>query len=317
MKLHNSKVVIVGAGVVGSTTAYCLIVRGICSEVVIIDVNYEKALGEVLDLKHSIEYLERNVSVKAGTYEECRDADVVVITAAAPRNGETNRLNMMKDTAVIIRNVTEQVMAHGFDGCFVVISNPVDIMSYYVHKISGLPKNQVIGTGTALETARLKQIIGDVMKIDPKSVQAYAMGEHGDSLMVPWSHVRAGGKSFCDILEDNKERFANVNLDNLVEQTRLAGQEVLTRKNSTQYGIASAATAIIAAILRNENKMIVVSTYLEGEYGLSDVFCGVPAILNIEGVKEIGEFRLTEQESVRLKESAAIIQSYTKQLHLL
>ena len=314
MKLHNSKVVIIGAGVVGSTIAYCLIVRGICSEVVIIDVNYEKALGEVLDLKHSIEYLERNVSVKAGTYEECRDADVVVITAAAPRNGETNRLNMIKDTSVIIRRVTEQVMANGFDGCFVVISNPVDVMSYYVHKISGLPKNQVIGTGTALETARLKQIIGEIMNIDPKSVQAYAMGEHGDSLMVPWSHVRAGGKSFCDILEDNKERFARVHLDDLVQRTRLAGQEVLTRKNSTQYGIASAATAIIAAVLRNENKMIMVSTYLEGEYGINDVFCGVPAILNIEGVKEIGEFRLTAEESAKLQESAAIIKKYAKQL---
>ncbi len=314
MKLHNSKVIIVGAGVVGSTIAYCLIVRGICSEVVIIDVNYEKALGEVLDLKHSIEYLERNVTVKAGTYEECKDADVVVITAAASRNGETNRLNMMKDTSVIIRNVTEQVMANGFDGCFVVISNPVDVMSYYVHKISGLPKNQVIGTGTALETARLKQIIGEIMNIDPKSVQAYAMGEHGDSLMVPWSHVRAGGKSFCDILEDNKERFAHVNLDDLVQRTRLAGHEVLVRKNSTQYGIASAATAIIAAILRNENKMIMVSTYLDGEYGIHDVFCGVPAILNIEGVKEIGEFRLSEEESAKLRESAAIIREYAKQL---
>ncbi len=314
MKLHNSKVIIVGAGVVGSTIAYCLIVRGICSEVVIIDVNYEKALGEVLDLKHSIEYLERNVTVKAGTYEECKDADVVVITAAASRNGETNRLNMMKDTSVIIRNVTEQVMANGFDGCFVVISNPVDVMSYYVHKISGLPKNQVIGTGTALETARLKQLIGEIMNIDPKSVQAYAMGEHGDSLMVPWSHVRAGGKSFCDILEDNKERFAHVNLDDLVQRTRLAGHEVLVRKNSTQYGIASAATAIIAAILRNENKMIMVSTYLDGEYGIHDVFCGVPAILNIEGVKEIGEFRLSEEESAKLRESAAIIREYAKQL---
>lgn len=314
MKLHNSKVIIVGAGVVGSTIAYCLIVRGICSEVVIIDVNYEKALGEVLDLKHSIEYLERNVTVKAGTYEECKDADVVVITAAASRNGETNRLNMMKDTSVIIRNVTEQVMANGFDGCFVVISNPVDVMSYYVHKISGLPKNQVIGTGTALETARLKQIIGEIMNIDPKSVQAYAMGEHGDSLMVPWSHVRAGGKSFCDILEDNKERFAHVNLDDLVQRTRLAGHEVLVRKNSTQYGIASAATAIIAAILRNENKMIMVSTYLDGEYGIHDVFCGVPAILNIEGVKEIGEFRLSEEEGAKLRESAAIIREYAKQL---
>ncbi len=314
MKLHNSKVVIVGAGVVGSTIAYCLVVRGICSEVVIIDVNYEKALGEVLDLKHSIEYLDRNVSVKAGSYEECRDADVVVITAAAPRNGETNRLNLIRDTSKIIRTVTEQVMSNGFDGRFVVVSNPVDVMSYYVYKLSGLPKNQVIGTGTALETARLKQIIGEIMNIDPKSVQAYSMGEHGDSQMVPWSHVRAGGKSFCDILEDNRERFAHVDLEDLVQKTRVAGHEVLARKNSTQYGIASAAAAIIAAVLRNENKMIPVSTYLEGEYGIHDVFCGVPAILNIEGVKEIGEFRLTAEERLKLQESAAIIKEYIKQL---
>lgn len=314
MKLHNSKVVIVGAGVVGSTIAFCLTVRGICSEVVIIDVNYEKALGEVQDLKHSIEYLERNVSVKAGTYEECRDADIVVLTCAAPRNGETNRLSMIKDTSLIIRSVTEQIMAQGFDGHIVVVSNPVDVMSYYVYKLSGLPKNQVIGTGTALESARLKQIIGEIMNIDPKSVQAFSMGEHGDSQMVPWSHVRAGGKGFCDILEDNRKRFFQVDLEELVQKTKLAGHEVLIRKGSTQYGIASAATAIIAAILRNENKMIPVSTYLEGEYGIYDVYCGVPAILNITGVKEIGEFRLTGEERLRLRESADLIKEYIKQL---
>lgn len=314
MKLHNSKVVIVGAGVVGSTLAYCLIVRGICSEVVILDVNYEKALGEVLDLKHSIEYLERNVEVKAGTYEECKDADIVVLTAAAPRNGETNRLNMAKGTAGILRSVTEQVMENGFDGHFIVVSNPVDVMSYYVHKISGLSKNRIIGTGTALETARLKQIIGEIMNIDPRSVQAFSMGEHGDSQMVPWSHVRAGGKGFCEVMEDNKERFAHVRLEEIVEKTRRAGYEILERKGNTQYGIASAATAIIAAVLRNENKMIPVSTYLEGEYGIHGLFCGVPAILNRNGVKEIGEFRLTGEERHKLLESAEAIRACIKQL---
>lgn len=314
MRITRSRVAIIGAGKVGASIAFSLTLQGVCAEVMLIDRNREKAYGEVLDLQHSIEYLNRNVHVLAGTYEDCREADIVVITASAPFSGETDRLEMLASTAGIVKAVVEPIMAAGFDGHFIIVSNPVDAIAYYVYKLSGLPKNQVIGTGTALDSARLKQIIAEIMNIDPRSVQAYVMGEHGDSQMVPWSHVRAGGKNFCEIIADNAARFKDVDLDSIVSRTVNAGYEVLRRKGSTQYGIASATTAIVKAILYDENRMIPVSTLLEGEYGERDVFCGVPAILNRNGVKEIGEYNLTEDEFAKFKKSVAVIRNSIGQL---
>lgn len=297
MKISNTKVVIVGAGMVGSAIGFSLIEQGICAELVLVDVNREKALGEVLDLQHSIEYMGRNVRVSAEGYETCKDADIVIVTASASMAGVKSRMELLDKNIVIMDSIVDQVMESGFDGHFIVVSNPVDVISYHVWKRSGLPKQQVIGTGTALETARLKQIIGQIMRIDPRSVHAFAMGEHGDSMMVPWSHIRVAGKDFADVMEDNPDRFQDVDLDQLVERTAKAGYEVLKRKGSTQFGIASATTAIVRSILHDENRMITVSTLLEGEYGVKDVFCGVPVILGRGGVVEIGEYRLEAHEN--------------------
>lgn len=296
MRISSTKVVIVGAGMVGSAIGFCLTDQGVCAEVVLVDVNKEKALGEVLDLQHSIMYMGRNVRVSAGDYEDCADADIVIITASASMAGVKHRMELLDKNVGIMDAIVDSVMSTSFDGHFVVVSNPVDILSYHIWKRSGLPKNQVIGTGTSLETARLRQLIGQIMDIDPRSVHAYAMGEHGDSMMVPWSHVRVGGKDFRDVMEDNPERFGEKELDHLVEDTAKAGYEVLKRKGSTQYGIASAATAIVRSILHDENRMMTVSALLEGEYGIHDVFCGVPAVLGKGGVVDIGEYRLTDHE---------------------
>lgn len=315
MKLSGSKVVIIGAGMVGSATAFCLTVQGVSAQVVLVDANHEKALGEAMDLQHSIEYQNRNVRVSAGDYSDCSDADVVVITASIPMAGIKTRTEMLHKNIGIMDAVVDGIMGSGFNGHIIVVSNPVDVLSHYVYKRSGLPKQQVIGTGTALETARLKQLIGHIMRIDPRSVQAYSMGEHGDSQMVPWSHVRIAGKAFIEVMEDNPERFAHIDLDGLVDQTTHAGTEVLKRKGSTQYGIASATTAIISSILRDENSIMTVSTLLEGEYGEYDVFCGVPAIIGKEGVIEIGEFRLTEEELKKFHDSAEIIRNNIKSIN--
>ena len=310
MHISGTKVVIIGTGNVGATTAYNLTVQGVCSELVLIDRNKEKAIGEVMDLQHSIEYLNRNVRVSAGDYPECSDAHIVVITASASMEGVKSRLDLLDKNIPIMNDIVDQIMASGFDGHIIIVSNPVDVLSYYVYKRSGLPKAQVIGTGTSIETARLKQIIGEKMRVDPRSVQAFAMGEHGDSQVVPWSHVRVGGKSFDDIFEDNAHRFGNVDKDKIVEMTRRAGHEVLNRKGNTQYGIASATTGIIKSILRDENQIITVSTLLEGEYGEYDVFCGVPVIIGKEGVIEVGEYRLISSEKEKLHESCELIRSY-------
>jgi len=309
MKFLGSKVVIIGAGMVGSATAFSLSIQGVCSEIVLVDSNKEKAMGEVLDLQHSIEYQSRNVRISFGEYNECKNANIVIITASIPMAGIKNRIDMLHKNIPIMNDIVDRIMKSGFDGHLIVVSNPVDVLSYHVYKRSGLPKAQVIGTGTALETARLKQIIGHIMRIDPRSVQAYSMGEHGETHMVPWSHVRVAGKGFQEVMEDNPHRFENIDLDLLLKQTGEAGYEVLKRKGSTQFGIASAVTGIVSSILRDENRMITVSTLLEGEYGESDVFCGVPAILGKEGVIEIGEFRLTPEEQEKFSRSAQAIRN--------
>lgn len=288
MTVNRSKVVIIGAGLVGSSTAFSLITQGICDEVMIVDINKDKARGEVTDLCHCVEYLNRNVKVTEGDYKDCGDADIVVITAGAPPKANQTRLDTLEQSAKIVKTIVEPVMNSGFEGHFIVVSNPVDIIAFYVYKLSGLPKNQVIGSGTAMDSARLKFFIGEMLHVDPRSVQGYTMGEHGDSQMCPWSHVTVGGKRIVDILKDNDE-YKNVDLNEIVEKVTRVGFEILEVKGTTCYGIATTVAGITKAILNDENKIIPVSTLLEGEFGEYEVFCGVPVILNRGGVKDIVE----------------------------
>ena len=310
MSLKARKVAIIGTGLVGSSTAFSLITQGVCEEILMIDLNKEKALGEVMDLNHCIEYLNRNTKVRVGSYEECEDVDIVVITAGAPPKPGQTRLDTLDLSIKIAESIVNPIMDSGFKGHFIIISNPVDIIAYHVYKISGLPKNNIIGTGTSVDSARLKNFIGELLKVDPRSVQAYSMGEHGDSQMVPWSHVYVGGKPFYKVIEDNKDRVGDVNLDKLVMDTAKAGWEVYNRKGTTYYAIATSTVAIIKAILNDENKIIPVSTLLDGEYGEKNVFSGVPAVLNATGVKEVVEIDMNEEELTKFKASNKIIREY-------
>lgn len=309
------KVAIVGTGLVGSSTAFSLITQGVCDEVLLIDINKEKALGEVMDLNHCIEYLNRNTKIKVGSYEECGDVDIVVITAGAPPKPGQTRLDTLELSARIAESIVNPIMKNGFKGHFIIVSNPVDIIAYHVYKLSGLPKNNVIGSGTSVDSARLKNFIGNIFNVDPRSVQAYSMGEHGDSQMVPWSHVYIGGKPFNKVVQDNKDRYGEVDLDKLVLDTARAGWEVYNRKGTTYYAIASATVGIIKAIVNDENKIMPVSTLLEGEYGEYDVFSGVPVVLNAEGVKEVVEIDMTEEELSKFKASNKIIREYINKLN--
>ncbi len=314
MTIKNTKVAIVGTGLVGSSTAFSLVTQGVCDEVLMTDINKERAIGEAMDLNHSIEYLNRNVKVKAADYGEYGDVDVVVITAGAPPKPGQTRLDTLGMTADIVKSIVTPIMESGFKGFFIIVSNPADIIAYYVYKLSGLPKSHVLSTGTSIDTARLKNFIGELVDVDPRSVQGYSMGEHGDSQMVPWSHITVGGKSFLKVLEDNKDRFPNVDLKELVKDTAEAGWEVYKRKGTTYYAIATATVGIIKAILNNENRIIPVSTLLEGEYGVNGVFAGVPAILNSNGVKEVVEIHLNEEEENNFKNSINVIKEYVEKL---
>ncbi|MDF2886469.1 MAG: L-lactate dehydrogenase [Lacrimispora sp.] len=315
MKIRKSKVAVVGCGLVGASTAFSLVTQGVCDEILMIDINEERALGEVLDLRDTIKYLDRNVKVRTASYADCADVDIIVITAGAPPQKGQSRLDTLEVSARIVKTIVEPVMASGFDGIFIVVSNPVDIIAHYVYKLSGLPKNQVIGTGSSLDTSRLQNFIAELVNVDPRSVYAYSMGEHGDSQMVPWSTVTVAGKSFNDIIQDNKDLVGDVDLDEIVKKTILEGWEIYNRKGTTYYGIATACAGIIKAILYDENRIIPVSTLLEGEYGEADVFAGVPTILNRTGAADILEIHMTDEELNKFHQSVEILREYSGKMH--
>lgn len=317
MSFKDSKVAIIGCGNVGSTTAYTILNQGLCEEIVLIDVNKEKAYAEALDMTHAVFFMNRNISIKAGDYSDCKDADVVVITASAPMAKDSHdRLKMLEPSMNIMKSITESVMASGFDGTIIVVSNPVDIMSYYVWKLSGLPKNQVIGSGTALDSARLCAELSGMYDLDPKSVEAFICGEHGDSEVILWDSASIGGKPVEAVMEDNAERTKDITKEELHKKVIDLGWEVFNRKGNTCYGIAAATAAIIKSILFNENQIYPVSVLLEGEYGLDHVFLSVPVILNKTGAKEIVEIKLNEDERKSLEDSSKIMQSFYDSLHI-
>lgn len=311
MKIQKSKVVIIGAGNVGVSTAFCLINQGLCDEIALIDLNEEKAFGEVLDLAQSMEYMNRNTNIKLGTYADCQDASIVIITASVPMNkNENDRLKMLEPTKKVMKTIIDDIMKNGFDGHLIVVSNPVDLMTYYAYKMSGLPANQVIGSGTTLDTARLKYFIAEKINVDPRSVHALVIGEHGDSEMIPWSTVRIGGKDIYSVVKDNVDRIGENPYDDMKENTIQAGWEIFNRKGNTCYGIASSTVGIVKTILHNENRILPVSTLLKGEYGQDDLYISVPAIIDRSGVREIVELNMTEEEYNEFNHSCEHLKSF-------
>lgn len=315
MNVRNSKVVIVGAGNVGTTTAYSIVNQGICDELVLIDLNHEKALGEVIDLQHSIEFMNRNIKVKAGDYSDCKEADIVVITASAPMAiTDNDRLEMLGKSKNIVGSIVKAIMDSGFDGILLVVSNPVDIMTYYAWKQSGLPANQVIGSGTTLDTARLRHYIGQKVDVDARSIDAYVIGEHGDSELVSWSTATIGGKDMESVIRDNADRIGEGAYDELRQKTIKAGWEVFHKKGNTSYGIAASVTGIVKSILFDENRIYPISVRLDGQYGEKDLFISIPTIINRMGAKEIVELNLNETELAEFKKSCSVLKENYKNL---
>ena len=310
MSFKDSKVVIIGAGNVGATTAYSIINQGLCEEIVLVDVNKDKALAEALDMQNSVHFMNRNIRVSAGDYSACADADIVIITAAAPMPKESNdRLKMLAPSISIMRSIIGSIMSSGFNGVLVLVSNPVDVMTYFAWRLSGLPRERVIGSGTTLDTARLCGAISEMYDLDSKSVEAYVMGEHGDSEFVSWNSATVGGKRIDDVMNDNRSR-TTLSKEELLKKTVQAGWEIFNRKGNTCYGIASSVTAIVKSVLYNENRILPVSVYLSGQYGISDVFISAPSIIGNTGIKEIVEIRLGEDELAAMRHSAQILKSY-------
>ena len=309
--MKREKVVLVGTGFVGMSMAYSMLNRGGISELVLIDIDQDKTVGEEMDLSHGLPYAPQKMVIKAGDYSECKDAQVVVITAGVAQKPEQTRLELAEVNARIIKQITENIMGSGFDGIIVVASNPVDLMTYVVARISGLPKNKVIGSGTVLDTARLRYLMADYLNVSSKNIHAYIMGEHGDSSFVPWEHAYVGCKKIKDIMKDNKHPMED--LEKIHKGVVDAAYEIIKKKRATYYGIGMALNRLVRAILDDENAILTVSTYLkDDQYGQNDIYIGVPAIINSEGVRELLILDLNEEEQAKLDNSCMLIKEMRK-----
>lgn len=296
----KNKVVIVGTGNVGLSYAYALINQSTpVQELVLIDIDKERAIGEALDLSHGTSYGQNHIKVKAGDYSDCADADIVCISAGANQeNGET-RLDLVAKNKIVFESVVEQVVASGFDGIFLIATNPVDIMTHYTWQVSGFARHKVIGSGTTLDTARLRYELSNASDISPHNVHAYIIGEHGDSEFVPWECASIGTQPITDYL--NPEQMTDI--ENRVKN---AAYEIISKKGNTSYGIGMCLVKITNAILNNENTVLSVSTYDEA----NDVFIGLPAIINRSGIKRKLRLTLSKESEQRLQKSIDIIKSY-------
>lgn len=290
----KTRIVIIGVGAVGSTTAYTLLLRERMDELVLIDANYEKAVGDALDMNHGLPFLGK-AKVWAGTYEDCREADIIVITAGAAQRPGESRVDLLKRNVAIFETITDEVLKYNKDGILLIASNPVDIMSYFTWKKSGWPVNRVIGSGTLLDSARFRYLIGDKLAIDPRSVHAHIVGEHGDSELPLWSLANIAGTEILLSEEDRQEIFVN---------TRDAAYRIIEAKGATYYAIALALDRICTAILKNEASVLNVSTLLTNYHGVSDVYLGVPCVVDRTGVRELLKLSITEIEKQLLKKSA-------------
>lgn len=308
--MKKGKIVLVGTGFVGMSMAYSMLNRGGIEEIILIDIDKNKTIGEEMDLSHGLPYAPQKMVIKAGNYDECKDAQIVVITAGVAQKPGQTRLELAEVNTRIVKQITQSIMASGFNGIIIVASNPVDLMTYVVAKVSGLPKNQVIGSGTVLDTARLRYLIGDYLKVSSKNIHAYIMGEHGDSSFVPWEHCYVGCKKVIDVMHDNKHPMND--LRKIHENVVNAAYEIIEKKKATYYGIGMALNRLVRAVLDNENSILTVSTYLDNKYGQEDIYIGVPAIINRKGVRELVELELNEQEQEKLDNSCRIMKKMRK-----
>lgn len=307
------RVVVIGTGAVGCSYAYSMINQGVTEELVLIDVNDAKAEGEAMDLNHGMPFAPSPVNVWSGNYSDCGKADLVVITAGlAQKPGET-RLELVEKNTKIFKQIVRSVMEHNFKGIFLVATNPVDILTYVTWKESGLPKERVIGSGTVLDSARLRFAIGQYLNVDTRNVHAAIIGEHGDTELPVWSHVTIGIEPLEKVLA-KREDFNQECLEEIFVGVRDAAYQIIGRKGATFYGIGMSLVRITKAIFNNENSILTVSVYLDGEYGHRDIYVGVPSVINRNGIRELIEIELNEKEQEQFNHSVAVLKEIMRSI---
>lgn len=306
--INDRKVAIIGCGFVGSSSAFALMQSGIFSEMVLIDVDRNRAEGEALDISHGVPFASP-MKIYAGDYSDLGDAAMVVVTAgAAQKPGET-RLDLVNKNVAIFKSIIPQIRESGFSGVLLIVSNPVDVLTYAAVQMSGLPEAKVIGSGTVLDTARLRYMLGEHVDVDPRDVHAYVMGEHGDSELVAWSSATVAGvplSEFCELHGHYQHREAEARI---AEDVKNSAYTIIEKKHATYYGVAMAVRRICTAVMRDEDCVLPVSSLMVGEYGLSDLCISMPTIVGRNGVVARVPVSINDDEGKELQKSAAALKA--------
>lgn len=305
---ENRKVVLVGTGFVGMSYAYALLNQNACDELVLIDVDKRRAEGEAMDLNHGLAFSGSNMRIFAGDYPDCADADIVAVAAGVAQKPGESRIDLLSRNTAVFRSIVGPVVSSGFSGVFLIATNPVDIMAHVTLTLSGFGRGQVIGTGTTLDTARLRYLLGEYFSVDPRNVHAYVMGEHGESEFVPWSQAFVATEPILTICEESGGYFSCPNLEAIGREVKDAAQRIIAAKKSTYYGIGMAMVRITRAVFGNESSVLTVSTLLDGEYGRRGVFAGVPAIVGRRGAGHVMTLSLTQDEQRQFGRSCDILE---------
>lgn len=309
------KVAVIGCGFVGATSAFSLIQTGLFSEMVLIDANAKKAEGEAMDLSHGSAYL-TPMNIYAGTYDDIVDAGIIVITAGANQKPDETRLDLVKKNVQIFKSIIPEIKKRNCEGILLIVSNPVDILTEVALKLSGFPSNRVIGSGTVLDTARLKYVLGKHLQVDPRDVHAYIIGEHGDSELVVWSGAQVAGihiNHFCELRGHFNHEEA---MERLAQEVRDSAYEIIERKGATYYGVAVAVKRIATAIVKDEHAVLPVSSLMQGEFGLNDLCLSIPTVIGQKGVEKVVDIYLNNDENDKLQSSARALKEVLDDLDL-
>lgn len=311
----TKKVAVVGTGFVGMSFAYAMLCDGACDELVLIDIDRTKAEGEAMDLNHGLSFARTNMKIYAGDYRDCRDADIVLICAGVSQKPGEDRISLLQRNTEVFKSIVRPILFSGFDGIFLVATNPVDIMTLITQRLSGFDCRRVIGSGTTLDTARLRYLLGSYFSVDPKNVHAYVIGEHGDSEITPWSQAFISTKSIGDLIESNPA-YCKDDVYSIASEVTGAAQKIIAAKKATYYGIGMALVRIVKTILSDEKSVLTISAMLRGEYGVENVYAGVPAIIGRDGVREIITLSLTDDELDRFKKSCRFLKETADTIRL-
>ncbi|WP_426709492.1 L-lactate dehydrogenase [Cetobacterium sp. SF1] len=307
--METRKVGIIGVGHVGSHCALSMILQGACDELVLVDIEKQKAKSQAIDCMDTISFLPHRTIIKDGEIEDLTNMDIIVISVGN-LTADKNRLNELKGSIETIKTFVPQIVKNGFKGIFVVITNPVDIVTYYVQKLSGFPHNRVIGTGTGLDTARLRKVLSQITNLDPRSIQAFMLGEHGDSQVANFSTATVNCKPLLEYLKENEETIGKLDLEEMEHRVSQGAWDIYAGKNCTEYGIGCTCSDLVKNIFHDEKRVIACSGYLRGEYDYEGIYIGVPAIIGRNGLEKIIELPLNEREKNKFKSSCELMSKY-------